>query len=178
MWRIVALILYYGIGKRLPSSDSLFSLGARGVRNFLCRRIFDSMGKGCNVERNVFFGSGKGIHLGDRSGIGQNARIQGPLHIGNDVMMGPDVLIYTRNHETARTDIPMIDQGESDPLPVVVEEDVWIGARVVLLPGVRVGRGSILGTGAVVTRDVPPYSVVGGVPARILKSRKKMEEQS
>ncbi len=102
---------------------------------FLCKYIFDQIGAQVNIEKNVFFGSGRDISIGEQSGIGVNAWVQGPLHIGKYVMMGPDVLIYTKNHEYARTDIPMIHQGDTEPLPVVIEDDVWIGARVIILPG-------------------------------------------
>ncbi len=170
--RTLALALYYGIAKRMPSSDSKLSFGAKGFRRFLCRAIFDSVGDSANIERNVFFGSGRGIKIGSRSGIGLNARIQGPLNIGNDVMMGPDVMIYTSNHQTSRTDIPMIEQGNTPKREVVIEDDVWIGARSIIMPGVKIGKGSIVAAGSVVTKDVAEYTVVGGVPARLIKNRK------
>jgi maltose O-acetyltransferase len=86
-------------------------------------------------------------------------------------MMGPEVLIYTRNHSTSRIDIPMIEQGDTDIAPVIIEDDVWIGARVIILPGVTVGSGSVLGAGAVVSRDVPPYAVVVGNTGRVVRYR-------
>ncbi len=80
------------------------------------------------------------------------------------------VVVITRNHGHDRTDIPMTRQGYNNA-PIVIEDDVWIGFRAVVLAGVTIGRGSIVGSGAVVTKDVAPYSVVGGVPARVIKSR-------
>lgn len=171
MIRKLYLGLYYMIGKKMPESDSFISFGAKGFRRFLCRHIFDRAGENCNIEKGVFFGNGKGIKIGDRSGIGLGARIQGPLTIGANVMMGPECIIYTKNHETSRTDIPMIDQGVTAPREVIIEEDVWIGARVIILPGVRIGKGSILAAGSVITKDVEPYSIVGGVPGKVIKSR-------
>lgn len=167
----ISLGLYYMIGKKLPESDSLISLGAKRFRRFLCKNIFDYASKTCNIEKGVFFGKGQGISIGDNSGIGLRARVQGPLEIGNDVMMGPDVILYTKNHESKRTDIPMIKQGTTSPEKVVIEDDVWIGARVIILPGVTIGKGSILGAGSVVTKNVEPYTVMGGVPAREIKTR-------
>lgn len=86
-------------------------------------------------------------------------------------MMGPYCLIYTSNHCMDRVDVPMWRQGFTEVRPVVIEDDVWIGARVTLLPGVHIGRGSVIGAGSVVTKDVPAYSIVGGNPARVLKYR-------
>ena len=80
------------------------------------------------------------------------------------------------NHNYARTDIPIYRQGETSK-GIVIEDDVWIGARVTILDGVRVGGGSIIAAGAVVSKDVEPFSVVGGVPARVLKSRKPMAKK-
>lgn len=172
MKRKIALILYYLIASKLPESDSPFAFGAKAFRRCLCRWIFDSSGDSFNIEKGVFFGGGDGISIGSRSGIGIRARIQGPLTIGDDVMMGPDVLIYTRNHNAHRTDIPMIEQGDSEAFPVSIESDCWIGARVIILPGVTIGRGSIVAAGAVVSRSIPPYSIAAGVPAKIIRSRK------
>lgn len=87
--------------------------------------------------------------------------------------MGPDVMILSRRHEIGRVDIPMALQGEAEARRVVVEDDVWIGARVIVLAGVRIGRGSVLGAGAVVARDVPPLSVVVGNPARVIRTRRR-----
>ncbi len=170
--RTLALMLYYGLGKFLPKSQGKVGKISRKIRYGLCRHIFAYIGKDVNVERNVFFGGGKDISIGEGSGLGLNANIQGPLTIGRWVMMGPDVLIYTRNHQWTRTDIPMIEQGDTEPLPVVIEDDVWIGARVIILPGVHIGKGSVIAAGSVVTKDVEAYTVVGGVPARVIKKRK------
>lgn len=95
------------------------------------------------------------------------------MKIGKHVMMGPEVLIYTQNHDFSRTDIPMDQQGWSKERPVVIEDDVWIGSRVTILPGVIIGRGSIVGASAVVTKSFPPYSVIAGNPASVVKSRKQ-----
>lgn len=81
------------------------------------------------------------------------------------------VYIYTQNHCLDRVDIHMDQQGVSAEKAVIIEDDVWIGSRVTILPGVKIGRGSIIGAAAVVTKDVPPYSVVAGNPAKIMKRR-------
>ncbi len=167
----MALVLYYLIGKRLPKSQGKFGFISQAIRYVLCKHIFNQVGEHVNIEKNAFFGSGNDISIGENSGIGINASIQGPLSIGKFVMMGPDVIIYTRSHCYERTDLPMMLQGDSEALPVVIEDDVWIGARVVIIPGVTIGRGSIVGAGSVVTKDVESYAIVGGVPAKVIKKR-------
>ena len=86
-------------------------------------------------------------------------------------MMGPDVTILTQTHNIERIDIPMGQQGMRVS-EVVIGNDVWIGMRAIIMPGVKVGNGAVIGTGAVVTKDVPDYAVVGGVPAKIIRFRK------
>ena len=86
--------------------------------------------------------------------------------------MGPDVVILTSNHKADRIDIPIGAQGMTGKRKVTIGNDVWIGQRVMIMPGVTIGDGCIIAAGAVVTKDVAPYSIVGGVPARVLKMRK------
>ena len=87
-------------------------------------------------------------------------------------MMGPECYIYTRNHAFSRTDVPMREQGMQDFKPVTIGNDVWIGARVTILPGVKIGNGCIIGAGSVVTKNLPDFAIGGGNPARVLKYRK------
>lgn len=124
-----------------------------------------------NVEQYARFGSG--VVLGNHSGIGVRASIAAGTRIGNDVMMGPDCQIFATTHRFDRTDIPMRLQGATPPRPATIEDDCWIGSRVIIMPGVLVGHGSVIAAGAVVTRDVPPYAVVGGVPAKVIKYRNR-----
>ena len=85
--------------------------------------------------------------------------------------MGPDVTILTHTHNIERTDIPMGQQGMRIS-EVVIGNDVWIGMRVIIMPDVKVGDGAVIGAGAVVTKDVPDFAIVGGVPAKVIKFRK------
>ena len=87
-------------------------------------------------------------------------------------MMGPEVAIYTVNHCTERIDIPMNVQGITPERPVVIGNDVWIGTRVIILGGVKVGTGSIIAAGSVVTKSIPAYTIVAGVPAKVVRVRK------
>lgn len=131
--------------------------------------MLENCGKGVNIESGAAFSSK--VTLGDYSGIGINAKIYGTCHIGRYVMMGTDVTIITRNHRFDRTDIPMMEQGFEEERPVYIGNDVWIGDRALILPGVHIGDGSIIAAGAVVTKDVPPYSIAAGVPARKIRDR-------
>ncbi len=171
--KYIFLILYYFIARHLPGSDTIYSFGSKKIRRFICRRIFNKTGKNINIEHGAFFGSGFDIEIGDNSGLGLNSRVSSPLSIGDNVMMGPDVIIYTQNHNFDRIDIPMIKQGDSEKKKVIIGNDVWIGARAVILPGISIGEGAIVGAGSIVTKDVPPYSIVGGNPAKIIRERGK-----
>lgn len=102
--------------------------------------------------------------------------MHGPLHIGKNVMMGPDVTILTHTHNIERTDIPMGQQGMR-VAEVVIGNDVWIGMRVIIMPGVKVGDGVVIGAGAVVTKDVPDFAIVGGVPAKVIRYRNSNDKE-
>lgn len=134
------------------------------------RGMLASAGRGIDVESKAYIGKGSGIRIGENSGIGYRCYLQGNITIGRDVMMAPEVVILTRSHRYDRVDVPMREQ-EGGEHPVVIEDDVWIGTRAIILPGVRIGKGSIIGCGAVVTSDVVPFSIVGGVPARLIGKR-------
>jgi maltose O-acetyltransferase len=101
-----------------------------------------------------------------------DALVVGPVEIGADVMMGPRCVLLATSHDFSSVDVPMNQQGFSEPRPIVIEDDVWIGAGATILPGVRIGRGSIIGAGAVVPRDVPAWSVAVGNPARVVRDRR------
>lgn len=169
--RKIGALLYYSVGKHLPESSSGIRIGQKAFRAFCGKLMLKSCGKKVNIEHGAMF-SAK-TTLGDYSGIGINARINGACTIGDHVMMGANVTVITRNHSFERTDIPMMDQGFEEERPVAIGNDVWIGDRVIILPGVHIGDGSIIAAGAVVTHDVPSYAIVGGVPAKIIKMRKE-----
>ena len=170
--RYAAAALYWGIARHLPWSPRPGGSAARRIRAALARRMLDACGRGVNVEHGAWFGSGRGIELGDRSDLGMDCLVIGPLRVGRDVMMGPRCVILASRHATGRTDVPMNQQGFLPDRAVVIEDDVWLGANVTVLPGRVIGTGSIVGAGSVVTRDVPPWSVVGGNPARVLGTRR------
>lgn len=116
---------------------------------------------------------GEGLTIGNNVGIAQNCFIQvrGTVVIGNDVMFGPGVSIFSENHGFSDINVPMIEQAEIRT-GVTIEDDVWIGTKAVILDGVTVGKGSIIAAGSIVNASVPPYSIVAGVPGKVIKSRK------
>ena len=166
---LFAKILYNGLAKHMPLSDGRFSFGAKKLRRFCAKQILPHCGKNVNIERGAQFAWD--LSVGDNSGVGVNALISSDVTIGNDVMMGPDCMLFTTNHGMERTDVPMWRQKSSEARPIVIGNDVWIGARAIILPGVHVGDGAVIGAGSVVTKDVAPYSIVAGNPAKLLRMR-------
>ena len=167
---ILGKLLYNLVAKHLPTSFSNIKLGQKSLRALCGKLILEKCGKKVNIERGAVF-SNKVI-LGDRSGIGINAFIGGKCIIGNDVLMGPECLIYTQNHKFDDTTITIKMQGAQVEKPVLIGNDVWIGARVIILPGVTIGNHAIIGAGAVVTKNIPEWAIAAGNPAVVLKYRK------
>jgi acetyltransferase-like isoleucine patch superfamily enzyme len=128
------------------------------------------IGSGC-----FFAAAGAGeVVVGDRvsfnTNVHVNASIGGAIRIGDDCLIGPNVVLRSADHRFDRFDVPIRRQGHHFA-DIDIERDVWLGANVVVLRGVRIGVGAIVAAGAVVTRDVPPGVVVGGVPAKVLRAR-------
>lgn len=169
--RWFAILVYNVLAVHMPGSNQPYSFGARRLRAFCARHMLSACGQNVNVERHARFG--RGVTLGDNAGIGINASVGAQTHIGNDVMMGPDCVIYTVMHRFDRTDIPIREQGYGPIRPVTIQNDCWIGGRVTILPGVTLGKGCVIGAGAVVAKDVPPYAVAVGVPAKVIRYRKE-----
>lgn len=169
--RYAAATLYWLFASKLPWSPRPGGKIAKRIRWHLARQMLDHCGVDVSIEKGAWFGSGKGIRVGDRSVIGLDALVIGPLHIGEDVMMGPRCCILGINHATLSVEMPMNKQGYAEEAPVIIENDVWIGAGSTLLPGRVIGQGSIVAAGAVVTKNVEPYTVVGGNPARVVGRR-------
>lgn len=163
--------------------------------------VIDVLGKANLPETTVlepqaviFIGAAGVLDLGERNILYPHASIRidkGWMKTGTDVSFGPGVIIYEprggleignhcliaggvaicgAEHGTDRTDIPMREQvGKVGK--IVIEDDVWLGMRVVVTPGVTIGQGSIIGAGSVVTRDIPPYSVAWGTPCEVQRKR-------
>jgi acetyltransferase-like isoleucine patch superfamily enzyme len=159
-------------GKSITIGDNveINALSINGIQignnvSILTNTIIDCTG----VIRNI----GEGLVIGNNVGIAQNCFIQvrGKVAIGNDVIFGPNVSIFSENHNFEDPDLPVSVQGETRK-GVIIEDGVWLGARVVILDGVTIGKNSIVAAGSVVNKDVEPYTIVGGVPAKLIKYRK------
>lgn len=172
--RGISYVMYHLIAKHLPKSNAKISFCSKFFRRFFAKGMGVRCGKNVNIQRGAIFSSD--LIIGDKSSIGINSIISSQVTIGKNVMMGPECYIYTVNHEFSNINLPIIDQGYASPKPVVIEDDVWIGSRVTILGGVKVGAHSVIGAGSVVTKNIPEYSVVGGNPAQILYNRKNKKE--
>jgi acetyltransferase-like isoleucine patch superfamily enzyme len=121
------------------------------------------IGKGCQLSRDLV--AGPFSYIGPRSQIGPK------VEIGSYTMLGPEVMVTGGDHLWDKPGVPIIFAGRPILLKTVIGPDVWIGARAIIRAGVRIGRGAIVGAGAVITRDVPEYEIHCGVPGRRIKDR-------
>ena len=170
--QVTCLVIYYCLLQFLPASTiPVFGRASKKLRYFCCKHIFKYCGKNVNIERRAVFGIGINVCIGDNSGIGINCLVPGDIIIGKNVMMGPKCYILGANHAFNRCDIPMIEQGHAQKKQTIIEDDVWIGRQVVFTPGRTVKKGSIIAIACVLTKDFPEYSVVGGNPSRLIRSR-------
>ena len=168
MKRKMAFIIYNLIAKRLPISYRFGGRFGAWLRRKCAKNLLAKCGNMVNIEHGAEFSSRSTI--GEGSGIGINA-ICGEVHIGRDVLMGRDFIAVTRNHGFRDKSRTIREQGYENDAPIYIGNDVWIGHRVIVLPGVHIGNGAVIGAGAVVTKDVPDYAIVGGNPARVIKYR-------
>ena len=172
--RFFFLFLYYCFAQYLPSSYApIFGRISNWMRIFCVKHIFKKCGKITTVDRRAYFGNGKNIEIGDYSGIGARNSLPNNIIIGKYVMMGPEILMFPDNHIYTDTSVPICFQGKTDrEKQIRIEDDCWIGQRVIINYGKKIGKGSIIAAGSVVTKDVENYSVIGGNPAKLIKYRR------
>lgn len=167
MWTSKKKILF--IMYRLTSSwlplTRRFRLGG-ALRRYWCKRIVNFCGTQVNVEHNAYFTPD--VEVGDYSSLGINSELIGPVKIGQYVMMGPEVVAYTENHKH-ETGEYFYFQGYTEKKPVIVGNNVWIGRRVMFMPGSGCGNNCVIAAGAIVTKMFPSDVIIGGNPARIVK---------
>lgn len=172
--RSVYLFLYYGLATHLPVTDAPFGSISQWLRNALAKRLISNFGRSVRVNPKANFGSGDRIEVGNNCNLSTGLKVIGDLKLGNDVMMGPDVVFISYNHEVSDLTVPMRAQGATESKPIQVRDDVWIGMRVMIMPGVTIGSHAIVAAGSVVTKDVPEWAIVGGNPAKLIKYRKEV----
>lgn len=140
------------------------------------RAQFNKIGENVIIHQDCFISKPDKLTIGNNSYLGPRCELftSGELIIGAGVVLGQDVLIITSNHNYNSPDLyalPFDDRNIESP--VYIDDNCWIAARVTILPGVKIGEGSIIGAGSVVTKDVPSYAIVGGNPAKVIKYRDK-----
>ena len=169
--RVSCLLVYYGFAQHFPTQPMPgWKFGYR-FRRFLAKRFLAKMGRGVIIKQRCYIGKGDEIRVGNNSQLGQGARINSYVTIGDNVLMGPDVVIMSSSHAFERIDIPINKQGACPIRPITIGNDVWIGTRVIILPGVAIGDQAVIAAGSVVTKDVPARAIVGGVPAKFIRER-------
>lgn len=138
-------------------------------RNRFFRKRMMHLGENCIITNGAWMTPLSRISIGDDVWIGWGTRIfahrDGAVEIGDHVLVGPEVVITAVNHDMSKLSLSTIGK------PIKIKSHVWLGAHSVILPGVTVGEGAVVAAGAVVARDVPDWTVVGGVPAREIKKR-------
>ncbi len=167
-WRLIYEIL----ARNITDDFWAYPLNRLGQRlRVICIRGFvQQCGKGLKIGPNVTL-SWENV-IGDNVTINANCKLQG-CRIDDYALIAPECYCVIRNHEYRAPDIPIVNQGYTTECPPHIGRDVWIGARVLLLPGITLGEGSIIAAGAVVNSDTEPYSIVGGVPAKRIGYRGK-----
>ncbi|MEO8327054.1 MAG: acyltransferase [Nitrospirota bacterium] len=165
------MFFYYGFAQYLPTQPRPGWQFAYWLRRKLAKHIFLKCGTDIIVKQQAYFGKGNQVVIGDRSQLGENLKAESDLTVGDDVLMGPDIIMMSSSHAFHRLDMQINQQGALPRRPIIIGNDVWIGTRVIILPGIQVGDHAIIGAGSVVTKNVPPLAIVAGNPAKIIRSR-------
>ena len=142
--------LFEHFAVKMPSAQSRYGHLFKKFREYLVKGYIDYCGNNVNIQPHCRFDYA--LKIGDNSGIGERSELYGDITIGNNVMMGTNCIIYTVNHRFDDINIPMNKQGVQESKPVVIGNDVWIGGRVTILPGVHIGDGAIVGAGGLLQK--------------------------
>lgn len=166
----IKLIIYYVLIQNLPHGR--FSNYFNNIRVFYMTYVLKVMkkSKSARFHNNIYISNTRNLSIGYDSEINENVFIQGAV-IGNNVQIAPNVAIMNASHNYNSTSISIKFQGDTPISNPIIEDDVWINRNAIILKGIKIGKGAIVGAGAVVTKDVKSYTVVGGVPAKFIKNR-------
>lgn len=152
------------IATSLVSVDSVssFSIGAQSriMKNTVVAIVSHSIPSAIRVGRNTYIGENNNLRAAD-----------GVIEIGDNCLISQGITIVTSNHQALKEKLIVVQPWVSQKAKVVIEDDVWIGANAVILPDVTIHKGAVVAAGAVVTKNVPAYAIVGGCPANVLKYR-------
>ena len=175
--KIYSLLLFgtpsfISIGKHVKIAGKKIKIG-RGCHI----QDFSSLLGNITINENVFIHENVlirsfnySIHIGNNTTINRNSCILSQCYIGNNCSIAPNVIIVGANHNFQDNKKLIKEQGSTSK-GIIIEDNVWIAANVTILDGCKIGQGSIVAAGAVVNKDIPPKSIAGGVPARIIKER-------
>jgi acetyltransferase-like isoleucine patch superfamily enzyme len=143
------------------------------VRERTLRRFFKQLGQHCTFHSNFRVTNPEKISIGNHCGFASGVFLTGGggITIGNYVGIGPDSKVWSVNHRFTDPELPWMKQGY-DHDPVVIEDDVWLGANVFIMPGVTIGRGAIVSAGTVLSKSVPAFAIAAGNPGRVVGWRK------
>lgn len=164
IFRIKSILLEFEVGLL----HLVGCLPSHHLRRFFYRLGGIKIGRGSSIHMKTTFYNPGNISIGEDTVVGERTVLDGrdKLIIGNHVAIASEVMIYNSEHNINDDNFQAIEA------PVVIDDYVFIGPRVIVLPGVKIGKGAVVGAGAVVTKDIPPFAIVGGVPAKIIGERK------
>lgn len=156
-------------------NDLIGRIPSRTLRGLFLRVWLRRLGEGTGVQQNCRFLNGRKVSLGPRNVVNFGSLLDGrryPIRTGSDVSIGPEAVILTLGHDPQSSDFAL--RGGA----VTIGDRAWIGYRAMVLPGIEIGEGAVVAAGAVVTKDVPPYTIVAGNPARPIGRRTRELEYS
>ena len=164
--------MIYNILKKIQTI--LFSINY-SINRFVLKQIGVKIGKNLKTFPITTIENPAGINIGDNVWISKNVALYAynGIKIGNDVTIAKDVSLISGDHEYYSKKVKINKQGmQGNKPPIIINDDVWIGEKAIILKSVNIGKGCVVGAGAVVTKDIPSFSVVAGNPATIIKQRK------